>query len=262
MENNVYILYCAMYNNIRKIVGHGFSTAKVPRRRQTLMFSATWPRDVRQLANDFLTRPIHVQLGDSASGGLQANADIRQHLVLIDSDEEKDYQLYDILKNRFQRNRNDPALIFVSRKNLCDFVTNMLNRKGIKAAAMHSDRDQKHREKTLASFKDGSTPVLVATDVASRGLDVRGVGVVINYDLANTTEDYVHRIGRTGRAGKSGKSVTFVTQDDSFLFYDLKQMLLSSPVSHCPPELSNHPEAQNKPGAVPQKKRKDEKIFV
>ncbi len=75
---------------------------------------------------------------------------------------------------------------------------------GIRAAAMHGDRDQKHREKTLAAFKDGSRPILVATDVASRGIDVKGVAAVINYDLANSTEDYVHRIGRTGRAGMSG----------------------------------------------------------
>jgi superfamily II DNA/RNA helicase len=185
---------------------------KVPRRRQTMMFSATWPRDVRQLANDFLVRPIHVQLGDSAGGGLQANADIKQHLLLLETEEEKDLQLYDILKDRFHRNRNDLALIFVARKNTCDVVTNMLNRKGIGAAAMHSDREQKHREKTLAAFKEGSTPVLVATDVASRGLDVRGIGIVINYDLANTTEDYVHRIGRTGRAGDKGESITFLTR--------------------------------------------------
>ena len=185
---------------------------RVPRKRQTLMFSATWPKDVRQLANDFLIRPIHVQLGDFAGGGLQANADITQHLVLLQSEEDKDSELYEILKERFNRNRNDLALIFVARKNTCDFVTNMLNRRRIPAAAMHSDRDQKHRERTLAAFRDGSTPVLVATDVASRGLDVRGVGVVINYDLANTTEDYVHRIGRTGRAGDKGEAITFLTR--------------------------------------------------
>jgi ATP-dependent RNA helicase DDX23/PRP28 len=88
------------------------------------------------------------------------------------------------------------------------------------------------------------------------------VSLVINYDMTKNIEAYTHRIGRTGRAGKSGQAITFVTQDDAHLFYDLKQMLISSPVSHCPPELSNHPEAQAKPGTVVQKKRKDEKVFV
>ena len=88
----------------------------------------------------------------------------------------------------------------------------MLNRVGLRSAAMHSDRDQSHRERTLADFKEGRIPILVATDVASRGLDVRGICAVVNYDLANNTEDYVHRIGRTGRAGMQGESFTFITR--------------------------------------------------
>ncbi len=139
----------------------------------------------------------------------------------------------------------------------------------------------------LPGLKAGDKDILVATDVAGRGIDIKDVSLVINYDMAKSIEQYTHRIGRTGRAGKSGHAITFLTQvnyrikiqssfsfhatslifffisqDDSFLFYDLKQMLISSPVSHCPPELSNHPEAQAKPGTVVQKKRKDEKVFV
>lgn len=86
--------------------------------------------------------------------------------------------------------------------------------------------------------------------------------MVINYDMAKSIEDYTHRIGRTGRAGKTGIAVTFLTNDDSGVFYDLKQLLMESPVSTCPTELSNHPEAQHKPGTVVQKKRRDEKIFI
>jgi len=131
-------------------------------------------------------------------------------------------------------------------------------------------------------LKAGDKDILVATDVAGRGIDIKDVSLVINYDMAKSIEQYTHRIGRTGRAGKSGQAISFITQvsflmllvvtfkpqrpipfqDDSMLFYDLKQMLVSSPVSHCPPELSNHPEAQAKPGTVAQKKRKDEKVFV
>ena len=85
--------------------------------------------------------------------------------------------------------------------------------------------------------------------------------MVLNYDMAKTIDDYTHRIGRTGRAGKAGTAVSFLTKDDTAVYYDLKQLLLESPVSTCPPELANHPDAQNKPGTIVQKKRKDEKIF-
>merc|ERR1719458_1644601 len=182
---------------------------RLPRARQTLMFSATWPEEVRRLAHDFLTRPVHIQLGDPEEG-LMANEDVSQHLILLRSGEEKDPELLNLFRQRF--NRNDLVLVFVARKNSCDFVSNMLNRIGVRSAAMHSDRTQEQREKTLAAFKAGSTPVLVATDVASRGLDVKGVSAVVNYDLPNNTEDYVHRIGRTGRAGSKGESFTFITR--------------------------------------------------
>ena len=182
---------------------------RVPRRRQTLMFSATWPEEVRRLAHDFLSRPIHIQMGDPRDG-LRANEDVTQHLILLRSGEDKDQELLNLFRSKFDR--RDLVLIFVARKNTCDFVANMLNRIGIRAAPMHSDRTQEYREKTLASFKEGSMPVMVATDVASRGLDVKGVSAVVNYDLANNTEDYVHRIGRTGRAGMKGESFTFITR--------------------------------------------------
>ena len=169
---------------------------RVPRHnRQTLMFSATWPEEVRQLASDFSNRPIHIQLGNQDSG-LTANEQIHQHLILLSSYDEKDGELINLLKSKVKNPRTDLVIIFVARKNTCDFVANMLNRVGLRSAAMHSDRDQKHRESTLADFKEGRVPILVATDVASRGLDVRGICAVVNYDLANNTEDYVHRIGR------------------------------------------------------------------
>jgi len=117
---------------------------------------------------------------------------------------------------------------------------------------------------------------LVATDVAGRGIDIKDVSLILNYDMAKNIEDYTHRIGRTGkknnimityqickgRAGKSGIAVTFLTQDDSHNFYDLRQMLIESECSSCPPELDRHPEAQQKPGTIMQKKRKDEIVLV
>lgn len=225
LESNQVDLSCVFYlvlDEADRMLDMGFEPQirtiirKLPRKRQTLMFSATWPEEVRRLANDFLSQPINIQLGNN-SGGLQANEDIKQHLMLLQSGEDKDRELINLIKSRFQRNR-ELVLIFVARKNTCDFVTNTLNRVGIQASAMHGDRDQNYREKTLAAFRDGSRPIMVATDVASRGIDVKGISAVINYDLANTTEDYVHRIGRTGRAGMSGESFTFLTHshDDTW----------------------------------------------
>ena len=133
--------------------------------------------------------------------------DVTQHLVLLRSGEDKDQELMNLFKSKF--GRRDLVLVFVARKNTCDFVANMLNRIGVRASPMHSDRTQDYREKNLAAFKEGSTPVMVATDVARRGLDIKGVSALINYGLANNTEDYVHRIGRTGRAGMS---FTFITR--------------------------------------------------
>jgi len=114
----------------------------------------------------------------------------------------------------------------------------------------------------LSGLKEGGKDILVATDVAGRGIDVKDVSLVINYDMAKSIEMYTHRIGRTGRAGKSGKAITFLTTEHAELFYDLKAMLQASPVSTCPHELSSHPEAQNKPGTVTQKKRKDEVVYL
>ena len=152
---------------------------------------------------------------------------------------------------------------------------------GYNAATLHGGKGQEQREHALSGLKEGAKDILVATDVAGRGIDIKDVSLVINYDMAKSIDAYTHRykyqtsqsrspishtlfyrIGRTGRAGKSGKAITFLTQDDSHLFYDLKQMLISSPISSCPHDLANHPEAQAKPGTVMQKKRKDEKLFT
>ena len=209
---------------------------RLPKKRQTLMFSATWPEEVRRLANDFVYQPIHIRLGNTQSG-LQANESIKQHLILLRSGEEKDGELVKLIRTRFERNQ-ELVLIFVARKNTCDFVTNMLNRCGIPAAAMHGDRDQSYRERTLAAFRNGTTPILVATDVASRGIDVKGISAVINYDLANTSEDYVHRIGRTGRAGNSGESFTFLTHsnEDSWKVMGIVEIMEKNG-QHAPPEV-------------------------
>jgi len=180
---------------------------KLPRQRQTLMFSATWPEEVRRMASDFLKRPIHIRFG--SVNELNAADEITQNLILLNDGSEKDDRLLGLLRN-FQR--TDLVLIFAARKRGCDFVANMLQRCGFKAKAIHSDKSQDQRESILDEFRTGRVPIMVATDVASRGLDVKGIRAVINYDMANAAEDYVHRIGRTGRAGVQGASYTFVTR--------------------------------------------------
>jgi ATP-dependent RNA helicase DDX23/PRP28 len=119
-----------------------------------------------------------------------------------------------------------------------------------------------HREAALQQLKTHAKDILVATDVAGRGIDIKDVSLVINYDMAKSIEDYTHRIGRTGRAGKSGVAITFLTKEDSAVFYDLKQMILNSKNSKCPPELANHEAAQKKPGAFAPKRRQDEAILI
>lgn len=126
---------------------------------------------------------------------------------------------------------------------------------------LHGGKSQEQRELALAQLKSGSAGVLVATDVAGRGIDVKNVSLVINYDMAKTIEDYTHRIGRTGRAGNSGVAITFLSNKDADVMYDLRQMLAKSSISKVPHELAIHPDAQGKPGTVKSKKKHEETLF-
>ena len=181
-----------------------------------------------------------------------------EQTVYLMKENDKRNKLIEILN----RGIEPPIIIFVNQKKGADVLAKGLEKMGYNAATLHGGKGQEQREHALSGLKAGDKDILVATDVAGRGIDIKDVSLVINYDMAKSIESYTHRIGRTGRAGKSGQAITFLTQDNAELFYDLKQMLLSSPVSHCPPELSNHPDAQAKPGTIVQKKRKDEKVFV
>ncbi|XP_034279652.2 probable ATP-dependent RNA helicase DDX23 [Pantherophis guttatus] len=133
---------------------------------------------------------------------------------------------------------------------------------GYNACTLHGGKGQEQCEFALSNLKAGAKDILVATDVAGRGIDIKDLSMVVNYDMAKNIEDYIHRIGRTGRAGKSGITISFVTKEDSAVFYDLKQAILESLVSSCPPELANHPDAQHKPRTILTKKRREEPIFA
>jgi len=221
--------------------------------RQTVMFTATMPTAVERLARTYLRRPAIVHIG-----AIGKPVERVEQVVHMCKENDKRNKLISILNSGI----DPPIIIFVNQKKGADVLAKGLEKMGYNAATLHGGKGQEQRELALNGLKEGAKDILIATDVAGRGIDIKDVSLVINYDMAKSIEMYTHRIGRTGRAGKSGKSISFITGDDSHLFYDLKAMLVSSPVSSCPHDLANHPEAQNKPGTVLQKKRKDEKIFA
>uniref|UniRef100_A0A4W3GZB0 RNA helicase n=2 Tax=Callorhinchus milii TaxID=7868 RepID=A0A4W3GZB0_CALMI len=221
--------------------------------RQTVMFTATMPPSVERLARSYLRRPAVVYIGSAG----KPHERVEQRVYLM-SEGEKRKKLLMILEQGF----DPPIIIFVNQKKGCDVLAKSLEKMGYNACTLHGGKGQEQREFALSNLKAGAKDILVATDVAGRGIDIHDVSMVLNYDMAKNIEDYIHRIGRTGRAGKSGVAVTFLTKEDSSVFYDLKQAILESPVSSCPPELSNHPDAQHKPGTILTKKRREETIFA
>ncbi|XP_065891815.1 probable ATP-dependent RNA helicase DDX53 isoform X2 [Dysidea avara] len=175
--------------------------------RQTLMTSATWPPDVRRLAQSYMKNPFQVNIG---SLDLQACHTVTQIIEMVEESEKRPLTVEFILG----LSDDDKALIFCSRKVKADDLASDLILQGFRVQSIHGDRVQEDREQALDDFRTGRVSILIATDVASRGLDIKDVTYVVNYDFPNHIEDYVHRVGRTGRAGKSGKALSFFTRDD------------------------------------------------
>ncbi|XP_024994350.1 DEAD-box ATP-dependent RNA helicase 5 [Cynara cardunculus var. scolymus] len=189
--------------------------------RQVVMFSATWPLPVHQLAQEFMDpNPVKVVVG---SEDLAANHDVMQ-IVEVLEDRARDERLVTLLE-KYHKSRRNRVLVFVLYKKEASRVESMLQRRGWKVVSISGDKQQKARTEALALFKDGSSPLLIATDVAARGLDIPDVEVVINYSFPLTTEDYVHRIGRTGRAGKKGVAHTFFMKENKGLAGELINVL-------------------------------------
>merc|ERR1719389_1290460 len=187
--------------------------AKMPKagKRQTCMFSATWPASVHQLATQFLKEPVHVGIG-SVDEGLAANTSIRQEVEVLSNEKDKPARLLHYLKKHYAPGKK--IIIFGLYKKETAWLENFLWDKGYdKVVALQGDMTQDKREKAIADFKAAKQTPLIATDVASRGLDVQDVELVINYTFPLTIEDYVHRIGRTGRAGKKGLAICFFSPD-------------------------------------------------
>ncbi|GMH08715.1 hypothetical protein Nepgr_010555 [Nepenthes gracilis] len=209
---------------IRKIVN------EIPPRRQTLMYTATWPKEVRKIASDLLVNPVQVNIGSVDE--LAANKSITQYVEVVPQ-LEKQRRLEQILRTQ---EKGSKVIIFCSTKRLCDELTRSINRRNFAATSIHGDKSQGERDWVLNQFRSGKSSILVATDVAARGLDIKDIRVVINYDFPTGIEDYVHRIGRTGRAGATGMAYTFLSEQDWKYAADLVK-LLEGANQFVPPEV-------------------------
>ena len=178
---------------------------QIPPYRQTLLFSATMPPEVEALARKYLRRPKVVQIGRRSSA-----ANTVTHAVYPVPREKKSELLVELLKDT----KTETVLVFTRTKHGADKVVHALEKAGVKATAMHADKTQAQRIKALEQFRSGEVNVLVATDIAQRGLDISGITHVVNYDVPQQPEDYIHRIGRTGRAASTGDAFTFMSPDE------------------------------------------------
>ena len=188
----------------------------LPKQRTTLLFSATFSPEIKRLANSYLKDPITIEVARPN----ETASTVEQHFYSV-GDDDKRRALIQLVRQRAIKQ----AFVFVNSKLGCARLARSLERDGLKTTALHGDKSQDERLKALAAFKAGEVDLLVATDVAARGLDIKDVPAVFNFDLPFNPEDYVHRIGRTGRAGASGLAVTFVSGSDGRLVADLEKLL-------------------------------------
>ncbi|CAO3599192.1 unnamed protein product [Absidia cylindrospora] len=212
---------------IRKIVN------QIRPDRQTLMWSATWPKSVQQLAESYLKTYIQVTVG---SLSLSASQNVTQTVEVCDQTEKRGKLITQLEKIMDEPEGERKTIIFTSTKRTADEITRYLRQDGFPALAIHGDKAQNERDWVLNQFKTGGHPIMVATDVASRGIDVKDVKFVLNYDFPTNIEDYVHRVGRTGRGGRTGTSVTFFTVDDARQARDLVKILQETK-QHIDPQL-------------------------
>jgi ATP-dependent RNA helicase DDX23/PRP28 len=198
--------------------------------RTTHMFTATMPSSVERLAKRFMKTPATLRIGDQDSG---KNKRILQEIIFVPNEKRKRVKLLELLSSV-----QKPCIIFINAKKACNVIAREVEHAGYNCVVLHSDKSQDEREGALRDFKSGNVDLLIATDVAGRGLDINGVETVINYDMPSDISRYTHRIGRTGRAGKGGRATTLLTDDDSQIFSDLKAYLESTS-QMVPSELSS-----------------------
>lgn len=210
LDESDLMLDMGFINDVKKIV------KLVPTNRQTLLFSATMPMAIRELADSFLTKPEYVSVTPVSS-----TAEIIQQQVYFVDKSDKRGLLYHLIRNENLSN----VLVFVRTKHGADNVVKALKKQGVNAEAIHGDKSQTARQRVLDSFKNKEITVLVATDIAARGIDIESLPYVINFDLPNIPETYVHRIGRTGRAGNGGISISFCGKDEEVYWKDIQKLI-------------------------------------
>ena len=197
-------------HDVRRVI------AALPKKRQTLFFSATVPRPIEVLAQSLLVDPVRV----SVTPKVTAAETVDQSVVFVPKD-----QKGSLLEQLLRGGDVERAIVFTRTKHGADKLSRRLEQAGIGAPAIHGNKSQNARERALAGFRGGRTRVLVATDIAARGIDVDGVSHVFNFDLPNVPESYVHRVGRTGRAGASGRAISFCDRDERPLLGDIERLL-------------------------------------
>ena len=223
-------------NDVKKII------AKVPAKRQTLFFSATMPKEIQQLADTILTRPERVSVTPVSS-----TADTIQQQVFFVQKGDKRALLNHILKDKII----ETVLVFTRTKHGADKVVKDLHKTGVTAEAIHGNKSQNARQRALNNFKNRTTRVLIATDIAARGIDIDELTHVINYELPNIPETYVHRIGRTGRAGASGIALSFCDAEEIAYLKDIHKLIAKEiPVNE------EHPYPMNPDTVKPQENAK------
>ncbi len=195
--------------DVRRIV------KQTPEKRQTMLFSATFASELKKLASEISHETTHVEMG------LAAPAQTIAHRICPVSQDRKTALLLQLL----EETETNSVLIFTRTKHRADRVAKQIGRSGLRTAVLHSNRSQNQRQRALDGFRSGKVQLLVATDIAARGLDVETISHVINYDIPNSADDYIHRIGRTGRAQRSGDALTLVTADDRAAVRDIERAL-------------------------------------
>ena len=210
-------------HDVRKII------AILPEKRQTLFFSATMPPEITRLSSSILTNPVKVEVTPVSSTA----ENVEQHIYLVEKNDKRELLIH-LLKNEGIQN----ALVFTRTKYGADKIARALHRANIKSDAIHGNKTQNARQKALNNFKDGKIRVLVATDIAARGIDVDDLTHVINFELPNIPETYVHRIGRTGRAGNSGSALSFCDMEERAYLRDIHKLIEKSI-----PVVEDHPYA-------------------
>ena len=178
----------------------------LPRDRQSLFFSATMSKQIMSLAQTILSDPVTISIEPEKTTA----EDVRQELCFLDRSDKRSL----LVQRLKEQGDGELSIVFARTKHGSDKLARFLNQKDVKAEAIHGNRSQAQRDRTLKRFRQGSLPVLVATDVAARGVDVKDVTLVVNFDLPNEPEAYIHRIGRTGRAGEKGSAVSFCSEDE------------------------------------------------